>query len=115
MPLGGCQSGSAASPRALLDRYFSSAVRQDYGASYDCYYTAYKAKINRAAYIRHRKQDPSILKGYRIISVAQSGNTARAQVLLAFAPSGPVKAKPVDIMVTENMVKENGDWRIKVW
>ncbi len=117
MPLGGCNTGgfSATSPRALLDRYFSSAVRQDYGAAYDCYYAAYKAKINRAEYIRHRKQDAAVLKEYKILSVSQTGDSARAKVLLAFGRAGQSKAKPVDITVTENMVKENGDWKIKVW
>ena len=112
---GGCKTGAAASPQALLYRYFCSAERQDYGTAYECYYEAYKAKINRAEYIKRRKEDPSKLKEFKILSVAQSGGSARAQVLLAFEPSGKKKAKPVDITVTENMVKENGNWKIKVW
>lgn len=115
MPFAGCKAGAGATPQALLDRYFSSAVMQDYGAAYNCYYAAYKAKINRAVYIRHRKEDTSVLKEYRILSVEQSGDAAQAKVLLAFGQAGQPKAKPVDVIVTENMVKENGDWKIKVW
>ncbi|MDA8091062.1 MAG: hypothetical protein M0Z61_12700 [Nitrospiraceae bacterium] len=115
LSFGGCKTGRSASPQALLDRYFSSAVRQDYAGSYNCYYQAYKAKINRAEYIKRRKEDTSILKEYTILSVSQSGDTAKAKVLLAFDQAGQAKANPVDVTVTENMVKENGDWKIKVW
>ncbi len=115
LPLGGCKTGVASSPQALLDRYFSSAQKQDYSASYDCYYAAYKAKVNRAEYIKRRKADPSVLKDYKVLSAVQAGDSAQAQVQLTFAPAGKLKATPVVINVTEQMIKENGDWKIKVW
>jgi hypothetical protein len=110
----GCHSG-AASPQELLDRYFSSAVKQDYGATYDCYYTTYKMKINRDEYIKHRKEG-SVLQSYRIASLQQDGDTAQARVLLTFAPSARLaRTEPVAIIVTENMIRDNGGWKIKVW
>jgi hypothetical protein len=110
----GCHSGDA-SPQELLDRYFSSAVKQDYGATYDCYYTTYKMKINRDEYIKHRKEG-SVLQSYRIASLQQDGDTAQARVLLTFAPSARLaRREPVAIIVTENMIRDNGAWKIKVW
>jgi hypothetical protein len=110
----GCHSGSA-SPKELLDRYFSSAVKQDYAAAYDCYYTAYKLKISRDDYVKHRKE-ASVLQSYSIGSLRQDGNTAQARVLLTFAPSTRLgRKKPVAMTVTENMIRENGGWKIKVW
>jgi hypothetical protein len=110
----GCHSG-AASPKELLDRYFSSAVKQDYAAAYDCYYTAYKLKISRDEYIKHRKE-ASVLQSYRIASLRQDGGTAKGRVLLTFAPSARLGRKePVTMTVTEKMVRENGGWKIRVW
>jgi hypothetical protein len=110
----GCHSG-AASPKELLDSYFSSAVKQDYAAVYDCYYSAYKLKINRDEYITHRKE-ASVLQSYSIASLRQDGDTAQARVLLTFAPSARLGRKePVAMTVTENMIRENDEWKIKVW
>jgi hypothetical protein len=110
----GCHSG-AANPKELLDGYFSSAVKQDYAAVYDCYYAAYKLKISRDEYIKHRKE-ASVLQSYRIASLRQDGDTAQAGVLLTFAPSARLgRREPVAMTVTENMVRENGEWKIKVW
>jgi hypothetical protein len=110
----GCHSGSA-SPKELLDRYFSSAVKQDYAAVYDCYYAAYKVKISREEYINHRKE-ASVLQSYRIASLRQDGRTAQARVLLTFAPSARLGRKePVEMTVTENMIRENNGWKIKIW
>jgi hypothetical protein len=110
----GCHSG-AASPKELLDRYFSSAVKQDYGAVYDCYYTAYKFKVGREEYIKHR-QEASVLQSYRIASLQQDGDAARARVFLTFAPSARFARKEsVEMTVTENMIRENSGWKIKVW
>ncbi|MDA8091424.1 MAG: hypothetical protein M0Z61_14545 [Nitrospiraceae bacterium] len=114
LPLIGCKNGANA-PSELLNSYFGAAEKQNYGQVYDCYYAAYKSKVNRAEYIKRRKEDPSVLKNYKILSVEQKGREAKAQVLLAFAPAGHVKANPVDIKVAENMINENGAWKIKVW
>ena len=99
----------------MLDRYFSSAIRQDYAATYDCYYNAYKAKVTKDEFIKHRKE-ASVLQAYKIISLTQKGDTAQAQVLLTFAPSEKLNRKePVSTTVTEDMIMEGGQWRIKVW
>ncbi len=110
----GCHS-RAADPKELLDRYFSSAIKQDYATTYDCYYAAYKAKVSRDEFIKHRKE-ASVLQSYKIVSLTQDGDTARAEVLLTFAPSEKLNRKePVSTTVTENMVREGGQWKIKVW
>jgi hypothetical protein len=110
----GCQK-KITSPKALIDTYFSSAVKQDYSTTYDCYYDAYKAKVSRDEYIRHRKE-ASVLQSYKIVSLTQDDDTAVARVLLTFGPSERLKRKePVSINVTENLVRENGGWKIRVW
>jgi hypothetical protein len=110
----GCHSG-AASPQELLNKYFSSAVKQDYGTAYDCYYTTYKMKISKDEYVKHRKE-ASVLQSYRIASLQQDGDTAQARVLLTFAPSARLaRREPLAIIVTENMIRDKGGWKIKVW
>ncbi len=112
--LGGCHA-KPSTPKELLDRYFSSAIKQDYGTTYDCYYSAYKVKVSKEEFIKHR-QEASVLQSYRIVSLTQQGDTAQAQVLLTFAPSARLNRKePVSTTVTENMVREGGQWKIKVW
>ncbi len=102
-------------PKDLLNTYFMSAVKQDYAAVYPCYYDDYRAKVSRDDYIRHRK-DASVLRAYRVESITQQGNTAQARVVLTFAPSKKLKRDdPYSVAVTEEMVRENGEWKIKVW
>jgi hypothetical protein len=102
-------------PKELLDRYFSSAIKQDYGTTYDCYYQEYAKKVQRDDYIRHRK-DGSLLQSYRVVSLTRKGDIAQAQVLLTFAPPERANRKtPASITVTEDMQRERGDWKIKVW
>jgi len=110
----GCKS-RATSPKELVDKYFSSAVKQDYETTYSCYYGAYRAKIDKNEYIKHRKE-ASALQSYKIISLTQEGDTAQAEVLLTFAPSERLKrTEPVSTTVKEDLIKENGEWKIKVW
>ena len=110
----GCQQNKTG-PKELLDKYFSSAIKQDYATAYSCYYDAYKAKVTQEEYIRHRKE-ASVLLTYKIISIKQEGDTARAEVQLVFGPSEKLKRKePVTTTVTEGLIKENGAWKIKVW
>jgi hypothetical protein len=114
MAAAGCNSGNS-SPGALLNKYFTSAVNQDYGTTYDCYYAPYKAKVNKEEYIKHRKE-ASVLQAYKIISLEQKNNFAHAEVLLTFAPSKKLdRQEPVSTTVKEDMVREGGDWKIKVW
>jgi hypothetical protein len=111
----GCNSG-ASNPRALLDTYFSSAVKQDYAAVYACYYDAYKAKIDKDEYIKHRRE-ASVLQSYKIVSLApEQDGIAHAEVMLTFAPSEKLKRKdPYSMFVKEDLVKEGGRWKVKVW
>ncbi len=110
----GCHSDRD-NPTDLLNTYFTAAVRQDYAAVYPCYYDAYKAKVNKDEYIRHRKE-ASVLRAYSVKSITEEGNAARAQVELTFEPSQKLKRdRPFSTAVTEEMVRENGEWKIKVW
>ncbi len=110
-----CQP-DAQGPNALLDKYFSSAVKQDYGTTYTCYYDAYKAKVSREEYIKHRKE-ASVLQSYKIISTKMpSPDTAVTEVQLTYGPSEKLKRKePVTVTLKEEMIKEKGEWKIKVW
>ena len=111
----GCQQ-ERTGPKELLDKFFSSAVKQDYATTYTCYYAAYQAKVTKEEFIRHRKE-ASILQSYKIVSLQQPTNeTAVAEVLLTFAPSEKLKRKePVTTTVKEDLIRENGVWKIKVW
>jgi hypothetical protein len=110
----GCNSRTA-SPKELIDKYFTSAVKQDYETTYSCYYAAYKAKVSKDEYIKHRRE-ASALQSYKIISLTQQGDTAQAEVLLTFAPSEKLKrTDPATATVKEDLIKEKGEWKIKVW
>lgn len=113
--MGAGRHSKSEGPNHLLDQYFSSAIRQDYDATYACYYDAYKAKVNKDEYIRHRKE-ASALKAYTVKSITEKGDTAQAQVELTFDKSQKLKRDhPVTASVKEDMVRENGEWKIKVW
>ncbi len=112
--LGGCNSDKGG-PQATVERFFSSAVKQDYAVTYDCYYRQYRDKVSRDDFVKHRK-DASVLQSYRIASVRQEGETAQAVAMLTFAPSEKLhRTEPATVQVTEDMVRENGEWKIKVW
>lgn len=110
----GCHSDRD-NPKDLLNTYFTAAVRQDYAAVYPCYYDAYRSKVKKGEYIRHRKE-ASVLRAYTVKSITEQGNTAQAQVELTFEPSKKLQRdRPFSAAVTEEMVHENGEWKIKVW
>jgi hypothetical protein len=110
----GCSSNNS-TPRGLLEKYFSSAQKQDYATTYSCYYDAYKAKVDRDEFVKHRKE-ASVLQSYQIVSLNQDGDKALAEVRLTFAPSEKLKrTEPVSTRVREDLVKERGEWKIKVW
>ena len=109
----GCRRGD--DPRALLDRYFGTAARQDYSGTYDCYDTAYHGKVSREEYMRHRK-DASPLQSWRVLSVEQHGDRATADVALVFGPLPRAgRTTPVSAVVHEDLVQEAGSWRVRVW
>ncbi len=112
----GCQSKDKGGPKELLDRYFSSAIKQDYATTYACYYAPYVAKVSREDYVKHRKE-ASVLQSYKILALNHEGdNAAHADVELTFAPSEKLhRQDPAAIRVKEDLVKEKGEWKIKVW
>ncbi len=111
----GCSSSDNGGPKELLDKYFTSAIKQDYAATYNCYYAPYKEKIPKEDFIKHRKE-ASILQSYKIVSLTSAGNTAQAEVTLTFAPSEKLKrTEPATVTVKEDLIKENDGWKIKVW
>ncbi len=110
----GCHSDSGG-PKELLNKYFSSAMKEDYATAYTCYYGPYKEKISKDEYIRHRKE-ASVLLSYEVKSITQNGDSAQAQVELSFGPSQKLKrTQPTLVAVKEDIVRENGEWKIKVW
>ncbi len=112
----GCQSKDKGGPKELLDRYFSSAIKQDYAATYACYYAPYMTKVSKEEYLKHRKE-ASVLQAYNINFIKQDGdNAAQAEVRLTFAPSEKLNRKEaVTTTVKEDLIKEGGQWKIKVW
>jgi hypothetical protein len=111
--LAGC--GRHHDPRAALERYFSSAERRDYAATYDTYDTAYRAKVSRDEYVRHRAE-ASPLQSWRVLSVEQHDDRASAEVALVFGPLPKAgRTTPVSTTVHEDLVREDGEWRIRVW
>ncbi len=113
---GGCSSRDKGGPKELLDRYFSSAIKQDYATTYSCYYAPYMKKVSKEEYVKRRKE-ASVLQAYNINLVKQNGDdAAQAEVQLTFAPSERLNRKePVTTTVKEDMVKEGREWKIKVW
>ncbi|MDD1750389.1 MAG: hypothetical protein LUO89_11000 [Methanothrix sp.] len=111
----GCSPKDKGGPKELLDKFFTSAIQQDYATSYTCYYDAYKAKVSKEEFIKHRKE-ASVLQAYKIVSLTQNKDTAQAEVLLTFAPSEKLSRKEAaTTTVKEEMVKQNDGWKIKVW
>ena len=111
----GCGQKDKGGPKELLDKFFSSAIQQDYATTYTCYYDAYKAKVSKEEFIKHRKE-ASALQAYKIVSLTQNGDTAQAEVLLTFAPSEKLSRKEAaETTVKEEMVKQKDGWKIKVW
>lgn len=113
LSVAGCNRGR--DPRAALDRFFSTAQHHDYSATYDCYDKAYRAKVTREEYVRHRA-DASPLQGWRVVSLEQHGDRASAEVALVFGPWAKAgRTTPVSKTVHEELVREEGAWRVKVW
>jgi hypothetical protein len=110
-----CQSGTSG-PTELLNKYFDSAMKQDYATTYTCYYEPYQAKVSKEEFVRHRKE-ASVLQSYKILSIKMiDSNSAEAEVQLTFGPSAKLNRKePVTTNLKEEMIKEKGEWKIKVW
>ncbi len=111
--LAACSRGGE--PRAALDRFFGSQIRKDYAATYDCYDGAYRAKVSRDEYVRHRAE-ASTLESYQVLSLEQRGDQAHAAVVLVFAASPKVgRLAPASTTVQEDLVRGPEGWRVRVW
>jgi hypothetical protein len=115
-PSGG-QSGYPGfdTPQATLDTFFTSRMKKDFETTWQAYYKHYSEKVTKEEFLQHSKEDPSILTAYTIRSVEPSGtDAATAQVSLTFKTNNA--ATPTSqVDVTENLVNEDGKWRIAVW
>ncbi len=112
LPAGCRRAGEPASAAAEIGRFFETARRQDYAATYDCYDAAYHAKVSRDEFVRHRAE-ASPLESWRLLSVEEHGDRAHAVVALVFGPSARAgRSTPVSKTVEEELVRESSGWRI---
>lgn len=112
--LTGCATNEE-SAKALLDKYFTSAEKQDYATTYTCYYEDYQKKIPKDEFIKERK-DASLLQSYKILQMNIQKDKGQATVELTFTPSEKLKrSQPATVKVTEDLIKEKDGWKIKVW
>ncbi len=110
---GGCLDGKTG-PKDLLDKYFTSAMAQDYVTTYTCYCAAYQMKVSQDEYVKHRKE-ASLLQSYKIISLKREAGITRAEVELTFGPSARLnRSRPATVTVKEELVKEGGRWKVKI-
>ena len=101
--------------QALLDKYFTSAEKQDYATTYTCYYQDYRDKVSQDEFVKNRKE-ASAVQSYKILQLNIQNNTGQATVELTFAPSAKFnRTQPEIIKVQEDMIKEKDGWKIKVW
>lgn len=115
LPMTGCAAGYAGygTPSDALQTYFASARKADYATTYDAYYKHYRDLVTRDEFVSHRRQ-ASVLQDFRVDTLASKGDSAVATVTLTFAPAGS-KAVPRATTVREELVKEPGGWKIRVW
>lgn len=101
--------------RALLDKYFTSAMNEDYETTYTCYYNEYQKKIPKDEFVLNRK-DASVVQSYKILQLDLQDDTGMAIIEITFAPSPKLnRSEPVTVKVQEDLVKEENSWKIKVW
>ena len=106
--------GGKADPKEALDKYFTSAMAQDYATTYGLYCAAYQAKVPQEEYVKHRKE-ASLLRSYKILSLKREKGLTHAEVELTFGPSEKLKrTQPVTVKVKEELIKERGGWKIKI-
>lgn len=112
--LSGC-STKEQSARDLLDKYFTSAMKQDYAITYTCYYSDYQNKVSKEEFIQNR-QVASVVQSYKILSLDLQNDNGQATVEITFAPSEKLnRSEPATVKVQENLIKEKDGWKIKVW
>ncbi len=110
----GC-STQHSGPKELLDKYFTSAQKQDYATTYTCYYQEYRKKVPQQEFVNRRK-DASVVQTYKILELTTQANTGKALVQITFAPSAKMnRSEPQTVKIQEDLIKEGDEWKIKVW
>ena len=113
LSLSGC-SAKEQSPKELVDKYFTSAQKQDYATTYTCYDSEYQNKVTKDDFISHRKE-ASVVQSYKVLQLDTQKDTGKATVEITFAPSAKLKrTKPVIVKVNEDLIKQTDGWKIKV-
>ena len=113
LTLAGCSPKEQTS-REALDKYFTSAQKQDYATTYTCYDTEYQKKVTRDDFISHRKE-ASVVQSYKVLQLDTQKDTAKATVEITFASSAKFKrTEPAIVKVNEDLVKQKDGWKIKV-
>ncbi|HBP64096.1 MAG TPA: hypothetical protein DD730_07460 [Desulfosporosinus sp.] len=111
--ISGC-SPKGQSPQELVDKYFSSAQKQDYATTYTCYDSEYQKKVTKDDFINHRKE-ASVVQSYKVLQLDTEKNTASATVEIIYTASEKFnRTEPVTIKVQEDLIKEGNSWKIKV-
>jgi len=111
--LSGC-SPKEQSPRELVDKYFTTAQKQDYATTYTCYDAEYQKKVTKDDFISHRKE-ASVVQSYKVLQLDTQKDTGNATVEITFAASDKLKrTKPEIVKVTEDLIKQKDGWKIKV-
>ena len=100
-------------PSDALSTFFVSARNADYAKTYEAYYGHYHDLVAKDEFVSHRAQ-ASRLTAYRVDSLAARGDSAVATVTLTFAPAGGGGATRTTT-VREDLVREAGGWKIRVW
>jgi len=113
LSLNGC-SPKEQNPQELVDKYFTSAQKQDYAMTYTCYDSEYQKKVTKDDFISHRKE-ASTVQSYKILQLDTQKNTAQASVEITYTASEKFnRSEPVTIKVQEDLIKEGNGWKIKV-
>ena len=61
-------------------------------------------------------KEASDLQAYKIVSLTQDCDVAHAEVQLTFGPSEESNSKePITTTVKEDLIKEGGEWKVKIW
>ncbi len=99
----------------MLDKYFTSAEKQDYATTYSCYNKDYQNKVPETEFISRRKE-ASVVQAFQILKLDADKDQGKATVTITFAPSATLKRpQPVTVQVQEDLIREADGWKIKVW
>jgi hypothetical protein len=103
-----------ATPQDALQTFFGSAQRGDYATTYSSYYRLYQDRVTEQEYVMRRAQ-AAALTSFTLGPVSISGDAAEATATLVFAanPAGGTPARTAQ--VHEDLARQAGGWKIRVW